>query len=96
MNTPDDSDFGYFVEVDIKYPDNIKEKTKNFPFAPENKIIDKDKYIDYMNKIKHKNYTKTKKLICDRSDKKKYLIRYRILIFYDGHGMVVDKTYEII
>ena len=37
LNTPDDSDIGYFVEVDSKYPDNIKEKTKNFPFAPENK-----------------------------------------------------------
>ena len=35
LNTPDDSDIGYFVEVDLKYPDNIKEKTINFPFAPE-------------------------------------------------------------
>ena len=37
LNTRDDSDIGYFVEVDLKYPDNIKQKTKNFPFAPENK-----------------------------------------------------------
>ena len=37
INTPDDSDIGYFIEIDLKYPDNIKEKTKNFPFAPENK-----------------------------------------------------------
>ena len=28
INTPDDSDIGYFVEVDLKYPDNIKQKTK--------------------------------------------------------------------
>ena len=35
LNTPDDSDIGYFVEVDLRYPDSIKEKTKNFPFAPE-------------------------------------------------------------
>ena len=35
LNTPDKSDVGYFVEVDIKYPDNKKEKTKFFPFAPE-------------------------------------------------------------
>ena len=27
LNTPDGSDIGYFVEVDLKYPDNIKEKT---------------------------------------------------------------------
>ena len=37
LNTPDDSDIGYFIEVDLTYPDNIKEKTKNFPFAPEKK-----------------------------------------------------------
>ena len=43
LSTLDDSDIGYFVEVDLKYPDNIKEKTKNFPFAPENKIIPKEK-----------------------------------------------------
>ena len=36
LNTPDDTDTGCFVEVDLKYPDNIKEKTKHIPFAPEN------------------------------------------------------------
>ena len=30
LNTPDDSDIGYFVEVDLKYPDNIKQKNKKF------------------------------------------------------------------
>ena len=27
LSTPDVNDVGYFIEVDIKYPDNIKEKT---------------------------------------------------------------------
>ena len=31
--TPDDNDIGYFIDVDLKYPDDIKEKTKNFPFS---------------------------------------------------------------
>ena len=46
FNTPDDNDIGYFIDVGLKYPDNIKEKTKNFPFAPEIKRKDKDKYND--------------------------------------------------
>ena len=29
LNTPDDNDLGYFIEVDLKYPDNIKQN-KNF------------------------------------------------------------------
>ena len=39
LNTPDDSGFGYFVEIDLMYPDDIKEKTKSFPFAPEKKLF---------------------------------------------------------
>ena len=70
LNTPDDSDIGYFIEVDLKYPDNIKEKTKNFPFAPENKKINPDTLNNYMKEIKPDNYTSTKKLICDWSNKK--------------------------
>ena len=98
LNTPDDSDIGYFVEVDLRYPDYIQEKTKNFPFCPENKIIHKDKHNDneYMKQIKPKNYVKSKKLKCDWTDKKNYLVQYRMLKFYVRHGMVVEKIQEII
>ena len=92
----DDSDIGYFVEVDIRYPDTIKEKTKNFPFCPENKIFAEDKYKEYMKKIKPKSYIKAKKLICDCTDKKNFLIHCRMLKFYVRHRMIVDKTHEII
>ena len=30
LKTPDDNDIGYFIEVDLKYPDDINEQTKNF------------------------------------------------------------------
>ena len=60
LNTRDDSDIGYFIEIDLRCLDNVKEKTKNFPFCPENKVIPKDKYNDFMKKIKPKLYTKTK------------------------------------
>ena len=39
LNTPDDSNVGYFIEVDLTAPNNIKEETKNFSFAPVNKKI---------------------------------------------------------
>ena len=96
LNTPDDSDIGYFVEVDLKYPDDIKQKTKYFPFCPENKKSDPNNYNEYMNSIKPENYTKSKKLICDWTDKKNYLVHYRMLKFYIRHGMIVEKIHEII
>ena len=54
LNTPDDSEIGFFLEVDLKYPDDIKQKTKYFPFCPENKKINPNKYNDYMNSINQK------------------------------------------
>ena len=96
LSTPDDSEIGYFVEVDLKYPDEIKQKTKYFPFCPENKFAPQDKFTDYMKSQKQDSYTKCKKLICDWTDKKKYLIHYRMLKFYLKHGMVVEKVHEVI
>ena len=96
LKTPDDSDIGYFVEVDLKYPDDIKEKTKKFPFAPVNKKINPDDFSDYMKEIIPDTYTQNQKLICDWSDKKNYLIHYRMLKYYVGQGMIVDKVHDII
>ena len=33
----------------------------NFPFCPGNKVFPKDKYKEYIKKIKPNNYTKAKK-----------------------------------
>ena len=96
INTPDDSDIGYFVEVDLKYPDNIKQKTKNFPFASVNKKTNPDNFSDYMKENLPNTYIQNKKLICDWSDKKNCLIHYRMLKFYVRHGMIVDKVHDII
>ena len=34
LNTHDDSNIGSFVEVDLNYPDEIKNETQNFSFFP--------------------------------------------------------------
>ena len=96
LNTPDDNEIGYFVELDLSYPYKVRQKTNYFPFAPENKSIYEDDFNDYMKRIKPKNCISHNKLICDWTDKKKYLIHYRMLKFYVGPGMKVDKVHEII
>ena len=94
LNTPDDSDIGYFVKVDLKYSVDIKEK-QNFAFAPEKKVILEDKYNEYMKQIRPKIYTKTKKVICDWTDEENYSVHYSMLKLYIRHGMVVEKIHEI-
>ena len=58
-NTPDDSDIGYFVEVDIKYSNHMKEKTKIFPFSPGKKINPVD-FVPNMNELEPNIYTRKK------------------------------------
>ena len=96
LNTPDDNAIGYFIEVDLSYPDNIKEKTKYFPFAPVNEKINLDNYNDYMKSIKPDSYIQSGKLICDWSDKRNYLVHYRMLKFYIRHGMIIVRVHTVI
>ena len=93
--TPDDNDFGYFLEVDLEYPYNIRQKTKHFPFCPENKSISKNDFGPYMKSIMPKNYVSHKKLICDWIDKRNYLTHYRMLKFYNRHGMKIKEVHKV-
>ena len=96
LNTPDDSDIGYFLEIDLEYPHNIRQKTRYFPFASENKSISKDDFSPYMKSIMPKNYVSHKKLICDWTDKRNYLFHYRMLKFYTRHGMKIKQVHRVI
>ena len=39
-----DSELGCFIEIDFKFPDEIKEKTKLFPFCNEPNVSSQDTY----------------------------------------------------
>ena len=95
FNTPDDNEYGYFVECNLEYPAEIEEKTKNFPFCPYLTKADPDSFSDYMNSVKQLNYKPTQKLVCDVTNKSKYLIHYRMFKFYLNQGMKVTKIHTI-
>ena len=67
LNTPDDAEYGYMLDVDLEYPTSLYEKTKYFPFCPEKMKPDESKFSDYMNSIKPKKYKPTAKIICDQT-----------------------------
>ena len=51
MKTPDDGDIlGFFNEVDLRYPNNLRQKAKHFPLCPESKIMSKKEFNEYMKK----------------------------------------------
>ena len=86
LNNPDDCDIGFFHEIDLFYPDNTKEETNFFPFCPENRKLNPDKKNDYMKNLKPKHFIKTKKLICDWTDKKKKKQKEIIKVFDIKNG----------
>ena len=96
INTPGYSDIGYFIEVNLEYPHNIRDKTRHLPFCPENKSISNDDFGSYMKSIMSKNYVSHKKLTRDWTDRKNYLIHYRMLKFYVRHGTKIIKVHSVI
>ena len=95
LEIPDDNEYGYFIECDLEYPVEIKEKTKNFPFCPYQTKADPDLFSAYMNNLSQPNYKTTSKLMCDVTNKSKYMIHYRMFKFYLNQGMKVTKIHSI-
>ena len=48
-----------------------------------------------MNNINQPNYKPTPKLMCDVTNKSKYMIHYRMFKFYLNQGMKVTKIHTI-
>ena len=82
--TPDGSDIGYFIEVDLSDPENINENF--FPTCSWKQKFFPDKLNTYTNKNKPTTHTQTKNLLCDWTDKKIFLIHYRMLKIFVREG----------
>lgn len=77
----DESNFGYILEVDLKYPDSIHDAHNYLPFCPLNKI-------PYGGKLK--------KLITDLTDKENYRIHIKNLQLCLDQGLVLRKIHKIL
>ena len=96
LNTHDCSNIGCVLIVDLIDPDNIKHKSKKFPFGPETKIIDTNNVTEYMKEHVPNPIKPTSKLICDQTNKEFYIVYYRNLKFYVRKCMIFDKVHRIV
>ena len=97
MSIPDDAETGYFLEVDLEYPDKIKPQSINFPFCPESLFIPNEDLSYYQKSILGtEKRTKVEKLILTQKDKLKYIVHYRCLKFYLDRGMILKNVHSII
>ena len=87
LQIPNDNEYGFFIEYDIEYPVEIKEKTKNFPFLPLS-----NKFTLYMNSVNQPNYKPTSKLMCDVTNKNQIIDTIKDVQVLHQHGYEKNKN----
>ena len=93
LNTPDDSDHGYYIVCDIDYTNECKERTEQLSLMP-NKGKMNDNELGYRNRNGGK--ARSEKLILDQNNKTEYMVHYRMLKFYVKMGVKVTKIHRVI
>ena len=87
-------------EVDIEIPEELHDKFKDYPLAPEIKSINEDILSDYQkylnDKLNIKYNEKDKKLILYLLPKKNYKVYYKKLEYYIKLGLKVAKVHKIL
>ena len=100
-NWKTDDDTGYILEVDLKYPCSIHDKTADLPLAPEHLRIHNGVLTEYMkNKWKvmypNREFNGSQKLVMSQNDKECYVVHIALLQFYIEMGMKLVKVYTAI
>ena len=91
LATPDDSETGYFAEVDIEFPKELHEKLKQFPPCPETLMPQVEWFSDYQREVMEKTNSKptAEKLIPHLMKHEDYVLHYRNLKFIHNLGAVI-------
>ena len=82
MSINEKSPIGYFLEVDLEYPDELHELHNDYPLAPEKLAVTNDMLSKYCKEIADEYDIKVgdvKKLIPNLRNKTKYVLHYRNL-----------------
>ena len=99
MSISEKSPIGYFLEVDLEYPDELHELHNDYPLAPEKLAVSSDMLSKYCKKIADKYEIKVgdvKKLIPNLGKKTNYVVHYRNLQLYLSLGMKLTKIRRVL
>ena len=91
------SDIGYILEVDLKYPSSLHFSHNDYPLAPQTKTITEKDLSDYSKKCcDNPNNYKSQKLITSFEKKEKYVVHIKNLQLYLELGMKLTKIHRIL
>ena len=94
----EESPIGYFLEVDLKYPDELHQLHNDYPLAPEKLAICSDmlsKYCKEIDKYEIK-VGDVKKKILNLGNKTKYVLHYKNLQMYLSLGMKLTEIHRVL
>ena len=97
MSINEKSEIGYFLEVDLKYPDELHDLHNDYPLAPEKHAVTNDMLSNYCKEIGDKYNIKVgdvKKLIPNLGNNTKYVLYYRNLQLCLSLGMKLIKIHR--
>ena len=93
------SEIGYFLEVDLEYPDELHELHSDYPLTPEKLAVTNDMLSKYCKKIADKFDIKVvdiKKLIPNLDNKTKYVLHYKNLQLHFFLGIKLTKIHRVL
>jgi hypothetical protein len=98
LNTADDAETGYMVEIDIKFKREIHESLKQMPPCPESLTPKEAWFSDYQKQLQlqTKSNTKCAKLVPHLREHLNYCIHYRNLKFIEKLGVTLGKVHNVI
>ena len=99
MSISEKSPIGYFLDVDLEYPDELHELHNDYPLAPE-KLADSSEMLSkYCKTIADKYEIKVgdvKILIPNLGSKTNYKVHYKNLQLYLSLGMKLTKIHRVL
>ena len=99
MSINEKSDVGYFLEVDLKYPNELYDLHNDYPLAPEKLAVTNDMLLKYCKEIADKYDFKVgdvKKSIPNLGNETKYVVHYRNVQLYLSLRMKLTKIHKVL
>jgi hypothetical protein len=102
MNWTEDDELGYFVECNLRIPEELHDKFNDYPLAPERLCVKGEQLSPYSQQLFRKVYDikeekavpdeKVEKLVLTLNDKENYVVHIATLQFYLKQGAELLKV----
>ena len=93
---PADGEEGFILEVDLEYPEDLRDAHNGYPLAPERMVVQKGWMSEYQHNLLGVGVapTEVEKLVPNLRDKERYVLHYRNLQLYTSLGLRLKKVHR--